>query len=115
MLAWLADENFNNNILWGWLRRAAATDVLRAQDVGLSGVSDPGVLEWAAREQRIVLTHDVVTMTRYAIDRTDAGLSMPGVVEVGTSAPVGVIIEDLLLLEAPVNPESGRGRFFSCR
>ena len=47
---------------------------------------------------RAVLTHDVSTMTRYAYDRVRAGLLMPGVFEVSRDVPLGVAIEDILLL-----------------
>jgi predicted nuclease of predicted toxin-antitoxin system len=81
----LADENFDNNIV-------------RVQDVGLSGQDDPTVLEWAAHENRILLTHDVATITRYAYERMAEGKTMPGVIEVTTDASIGRVIEDLLLL-----------------
>ena len=69
MLRLAADENFNG-------------DIVRVQDVGLSGADDPAVLEWAAREGRVLLTHKVSTMTRHAYERV----------------PVGSAIEDVLLL-----------------
>jgi hypothetical protein len=94
----LADENFNNDIIRGIRRRSSSVDVVRAQDVGLSGVDDPGVLEWAAQAGRVVLTHDVRTMTRYAYDRVREGKRMPGVFEVSRDVPLGVAIEDILLL-----------------
>src|SRR2546428_452522 len=94
----LADENFNNDVVRGVRRRNPAVDLVRAQDVGLSGVDDPGVLEWAAQAGRVVLTHDVRTMTRYACDRVGEGRPMPGVFEVSREVPLGVVIEDILLL-----------------
>jgi hypothetical protein len=66
--------------------------------VGLSGASDEVVLEWAAREGRVLLTHDVSTLTRYAYDRVKARLPMPGVFEVSRAVPVGAATEDILLL-----------------
>jgi predicted nuclease of predicted toxin-antitoxin system len=73
MLRLAADENFNNNIVRGLLRRYPNLDIIRIQDVGLSGADDPTVLEWAAQEERILLTHDVSTITRYAYERTGSG------------------------------------------
>jgi hypothetical protein len=49
------------------------------QDVGLTGADDPTILEWAAAGGRILFTHDVSTMTRFAYERVAAGLAMPGV------------------------------------
>jgi predicted nuclease of predicted toxin-antitoxin system len=63
---WLADENFNNGILRGVFRRNPAVDVVRVQDVGLKGVDDASVLAWAAAENRVLLTHDVSTVTAHA-------------------------------------------------
>lgn len=98
MLRFLADENFNNNIVRGLFRRMPTIDLVRAQDVGLSGVSDFQVLAWAADHGRIVLTHDVSTMATYAFERIAQGLTMPGLFEISRSVPVGPAIDDLLLL-----------------
>ena len=98
MLRLLADENFNNNILRGLLRRNPAIDVVRVQDVGLSGADDPAVLEWAAREDRVLLSHDVATITHHAYERVRLGWPMPGVFEVTRRAQIGAAIEDILLL-----------------
>ncbi|MBE9061737.1 DUF5615 family PIN-like protein [cf. Phormidesmis sp. LEGE 11477] len=97
MLSFLADENFDNTIIRGLLRRNSILDIVRVQDVGLSGKDDPTILEWAAQEGRILLTHDVTTITRYAYDRVKARQTMPGVIEVSTNALVGRVIEDILI------------------
>ena len=73
-------------------------DIVRVQDVGLCGASDPEVLEWTANENRVLLTHDVSTITRYAIDRIQAGRPMPGVFEVDDGARMSRVLEDILLL-----------------
>jgi hypothetical protein len=52
LLRLAADENLNNDILRGLRRRDPQTDVVRVQDVGLSGADDEAVLEWAAQEER---------------------------------------------------------------
>src|SRR5919201_2646791 len=98
MLKFAADENFNNDIVRGVRRRNPAVDIMRVQDVALSGADDPTVLEWAAQSGRVLLTHDVSTMTRYAYDRVREGKPMPGVFEVGRHVPIGVVIEEIVLL-----------------
>ena len=98
MLHLLADENFNNDIVRGLLRKKPNLDIVRVQEVGLRGAEDPAILEWAANEGRVVLTHDAATMTYYAYERVRAGLSMPGVIEVADDLPLGQIIEDISLL-----------------
>ena len=98
MLRLAADENLNNDIIRGILRRNPEVDIVRVQDAGLSGGDDPTVLEWAAKQGRILITHDVGTVTRYAYERVRSGKSMPGVFEVSRSLPTGAAIEDILLL-----------------
>jgi len=98
MLKFASDENLNNNIVRGLLRKRSGLDIIRIQDADLIGADDPTVLEWAAQENRVLLTHDVATMTRYAYDRLDAGHAMPGVFEIDPFAPMGQVIEDILLL-----------------
>lgn len=98
MLPFAADENFDNDIIRGLLRRLPELDVVRVQDVGLSGASDPVVLEWAASERRLLLTHDVTTITEFAYDRVKDSRPMPGVVEVSRLLPIKRVIEDILLL-----------------
>ncbi|NEQ99084.1 MAG: hypothetical protein F6K30_20595 [Cyanothece sp. SIO2G6] len=98
MLRLLADEDFNNQIVRGILRRRPEIDIVRVQDVGLSNTDDPAILEWAAQQGRILLTHNVETMTRYAYERVQAELAMPGGFEVSRSVPVGLAIEEIILL-----------------
>jgi len=98
MLRLAADENFNNNIVRGVLRHKANVDIVRIQEVGLSGADDPAVLEWAAQQGRILLTHDVSTITKYAYERIESGKIMSGVFEVSRTAPIGIVIEDIVLL-----------------
>ena len=98
MLRLAADENFNRNIVRGLLRRKPKLDIVCIQDVGLSKADDPTLLEWTAKENRVLLTHDVSTITRYAYERVQAGLPMPGVFQVSRKVPIGRAVEDILIL-----------------
>jgi hypothetical protein len=110
MLKFVADENFNNDIVRGVRRKNEAIDIVRVQDEGLSGAEDPIVLEWAAQVSRLVLTHDVSTMTRYAYDRVRASQPMPGIVEVSREVPIGKAIEDIRLLAACSQEDEWEGQ-----
>ena len=98
MLRLAADENLNNAIVRGLLRRRPDLDIVRVQDADLSGADDPTVLEWAAQEMRVLLSHDVSTITKHAYERVRAAQPMPGVIEIGETVPIGQAIEDILLL-----------------
>lgn len=98
MLKVAFDENFNNDIVRGVLRRLPSVDAARVQDVGLSGADDPAVLEWAASEGRVLFTHDVATMAAFAADRTRAGLDMPGLFEAPATIALRTAIDDIVLI-----------------
>jgi hypothetical protein len=96
MLFLVADENFNNAIVRGLLRVKPDLDIVRVQDVGLSSRDDSEILEWAANEDRVLLTHDVTTITKYAYERVEAGKYMPGVIEVSRKVSLGAAIDEIL-------------------
>lgn len=98
MIRLLADENFNNNIVRCVRLRNPDLDLIRVQDSGLSGASDPTVLEWAAGHQRVLLTHDVATISAFAYERVHAGKPMPSIFEVGRTLAVRSAIDDIVLL-----------------
>ena len=98
MLLLAVDENFNNDIVRGDRRRAPTVDIARVQDVGLRPADDPTILEWAAQSGRVLLTHDVSTMTHYAYERVRERKPMPGVFETGRHVPIAVAIEEIILL-----------------
>lgn len=99
MLRLLADENINHDLVRGILRRSPELDLVRVQDVGLAGVDDQGILAWAASEHRVLLTHDVNTLIRFAIERIERGEPMSGVFVIHQErASLSAIIDDLLLV-----------------
>ena len=79
MLRFVADEDFTRLIVRGVLRIRPDVDIVRVQDVGLRTQEDAVVLDWAAREGRVLLTHDAQTMPAHAYERVRNMLPMPGV------------------------------------
>jgi hypothetical protein len=59
---------------------------------------DVTILDWAAAEGRLVLTHDAATLVGFAYDRVAAGKAMPGIIEVRQDLAIGTVIDDLTLL-----------------
>jgi predicted nuclease of predicted toxin-antitoxin system len=105
LLRFATDENFDHTILRGLLRKQPDLNIITIQSAGLSGSTDAQVLEWAVKQQRILLTHDVSTIARYAIERIRDGKPMSGVVEVGSNVTIGNAIDDILLLAECALPE----------
>ena len=98
MLRFLRDENFNGDIVRGLLLRQPNLDLLRIQDVGLREVDDPKILAWAAKNNRILLTHDRATMPGFAYDRLVSENPMVGMFVVNDRMPMRQAIDQLLLL-----------------
>lgn len=98
MIRFLADEDFNRAIVRGVLRARPDLDVVRVQDEGLRTQDDTVVLEWAAQTGRVLLTHDAKTMPTCAYERVSNALPMPGIFVVQQEAPIGRVIEEIILL-----------------
>lgn len=97
-MCFLANENFNNEIIRGLERRVSEVDITRVQDTELAGEPDTLVLEWTVEHDFIVLTHDVNTMRGYFYERINAELPVPGLFLVHETKPVGEVIEALELI-----------------
>ncbi len=64
----------------------------------LEGKSDPAVLESAADQGRIVVSHDTSTMSVHFSERLRLGGASPGVFLVRQRASLGQVVEALLLV-----------------
>ena len=97
MIRFLADEDIKHQIYSGVRRRLPELDIIRVQDVGLRTFRDERVLEFAAEENRILLTHDVSTMRAPAVARLMAGKPMPGVFEISQDLPIGRAVDEIVM------------------
>jgi predicted nuclease of predicted toxin-antitoxin system len=98
MLRLLTDEDFIGPLLQRLLKARPSLDIVRVQDVGLRTKDDALILEWAAREDRVVLTHDNATMRDTAYERVVQELRMPGVIIVSKHIPHAQAVDDILLI-----------------
>jgi predicted nuclease of predicted toxin-antitoxin system len=71
----LADEDLHAGIIDGLRSREPAIDILDAKTAGLRGRTDSALLDLAAQQDRILITHDRNTMTRFFMERVAAGKS----------------------------------------
>ena len=94
----LADEDLDSDIIQGLRSREPAIDILDSKEAGYRGVKDPALLEVAAQQERILISHDRRTMTRYFLDRLAAGKSSPGLFIVSQRSAIGDVIESLVLV-----------------
>lgn len=99
-----ADADLNQAIVTGVLRRESAIDFQTAFAAGLEGVKDSGVLEIAAQQERILVSHDRKTMPSEFAKFITSNQSS-GVIIVSRRLPTEVVIEELLLIWAASSAE----------
>lgn len=90
-----ADADLNEDIVAGVLRRVPEIDFQTATEAQLEGLKDENVLAIAAREIRILVTHDRRTMPRpFAefIAQTDCA----GVIIISKKLEIATAIEELI-------------------
>jgi len=100
----IADQNFNEEIIRGWRRRGMKIDLVLARHFGLQRVNDADLLAWAADSDRILLTHDRNTMCGFANDRVVKGMPMPDVLVIDDQAAIGIVLDDLQLVVEASSP-----------
>ncbi len=91
------DYDFSGIIIRALLRLQPAIDSQTGHVAGLEGVSDPEVLAFAAREGRVLVSHDRSSMPRhfanFIVNQTSSG-----VILVSQDFPKQQAIEELLLI-----------------
>ena len=97
MLRLLSDEDVSGAIIRGLSRRVPELDIIGVRDVGLEHTFDPLILEWAAGQERILLTGDLGTMVGHAVDRVRSNLPMPGVLALLENAGIGRVLDNIVL------------------
>ena len=93
----------------GLRRRITDLDSRTVQEADLPDASDPAVLDWAATQGRVVITHDHRTMRPCAEDRLKAGMPMTGLILVRQTAALGQVIDDLVLIAEATTVEEWKG------
>jgi predicted nuclease of predicted toxin-antitoxin system len=106
-LRFQADADLNQIILLAAIRREPALDFQTAEAAGLAGLRDPAVLALAARDGRVLVTHDQKTMPRHfaAFITTETS---PGVLIIPQRLSVAIAAEDLLLIWSSMDAEEWR-------
>jgi predicted nuclease of predicted toxin-antitoxin system len=106
-LRFQADADLNQIILYAVTRHEPALDFRTAAAAGLIGMRDPQILALAAREGRVLVTHDQKTMPQHfaAFITTETS---PGVLIIPQRLPVTTAVEDLLLIWSTMDAEEWR-------
>ena len=92
-----ADADLNEDILTGVIRRENQVDFQTAEEAGLPDLDDLQVLALAAREGRILISHDRKTLPRHFAEFILNNTS-PGLIIVSQRTDVRAAIEELLMI-----------------
>jgi predicted nuclease of predicted toxin-antitoxin system len=104
-IRFLADEDLHTGIIDGLRLREPAIDILDVKRTGLRGTRDPALLDLAAEQDRLLITHDRGTMPHFFRERISLGKSTPGMFLVSQQDAIGEIVESLLLVWAASQAE----------
>lgn len=105
----LADNDLKDAIIRGVRRREPAVEFVPLRGLGLESRSDADILDFAAHNHWLVVSHDVNTMTAEAFDRLTAGQPMSRLLLVHQRDPIGSIIDSLLLIWEATEAEEWAG------
>ncbi|MBI3742319.1 MAG: DUF5615 family PIN-like protein [Chloroflexi bacterium] len=98
------DEHISKGVLLGLRRRGV--DVIRAQDVGMSGATDLEQLAYAQRGELVFVTHDNDFLRAHRQKIAHSGIAFCDQGALG----VGEMIDALFLIFEVISPEEMVGR-----
>lgn len=101
-----ADNDLSAVIVTTTLRREPAIDFQTAEAARLDSLDDKAVLQRAAADGRILITHDKRSMPRHFAEFLAEGHTSPGVlVVIPQHAPLAGVVETLVLIWADARPD----------
>ena len=96
-IKFLADEDLRRAIVLGLRRREPSANFMQAYEAGTAGKDDPTVLQIAAEQNRILVSHDVRTIPRH-FRHFIARQASPGVILIPQKLPLSTAIEQLVMI-----------------
>ena len=99
-----ADKDLKFTVVKAVRLREPAIDFASAQEAALSGLGDPELLDRAAGEGRVLVSHDRRTMLNHFRNHLAAGRSSPGLLIVAQGTPIGPVVEAIVVLWAVADP-----------
>ena len=107
-----ADNDLRFAIVKAVRRREPAVDFASAHESRLDGVDDPEILERAAIEGRVLVSHDMRTMLDHFRNRLSAGKGSPGLLVVSQHALISDVAEALIAVWAAAEPAELRDQVY---
>jgi hypothetical protein len=108
MLRLASDADVHGDIIRGLRRRHPGIDLVRVQDALPEGTPDPAILDWAAAENRVLITNDRNTMVGFAYARVAEGKKAVGVLATINYQSIGSAIDDILFISEHMSEQQIR-------
>jgi len=99
-----ADADLNQIILLATIRREPTIDFQTAAVADLAGIEDSEVLAKAAKDGRVLVTHDRKTMPRHFADFV-ARETSSGLLVIPQHLPIAQVVDDLILIWSATEAE----------
>ena len=93
-----ADNDLKFGIVKALRGREPSIDFASVQDAKLDNLRDPEILDRAASNVRILVSHDRRTMLQHFRGHLTTGKSSPGILIVSQGAPIGQVVESLIYI-----------------
>jgi hypothetical protein len=107
-----ADNDLKFAIVKALRRRGPAIDFASAHEAGLEAVGDPELLERAARDNRVLVSHDRRTMLNHFRNHLAAEKPSAALLVVSQGTPIGLVVEAIVLLWAVADPTELRDQAY---
>jgi Domain of unknown function (DUF5615) len=112
MIRLATDADIPKSLIRASRQALASIDLVRVQEVGLRQAPDEAILEWSARENRILISFDRNTMVAAANQRVLNGLRMPGLIMPARNMRLRQMAEEIAIIVACSKPEELEGKVF---
>jgi len=109
VIRFLWDENASHDILRALRRLMPGVDVLTVQGSPVAGEPDDRILEFAAAEDRVIVTGDRNTLIGVAVKRVRSGERHPGIIVLDSAHSPGAVAADLALVAQALDREELAG------
>lgn len=96
----LADENLSRRFVNALRRHNASINIVRVQGVGLSGMDDTAVLDWAVENNHTLITKDRATIAPLVSQRLEKGVQSPKILIIRPNASLKAVLS---MIDAIVN------------
>ncbi|MFZ0548229.1 MAG: DUF5615 family PIN-like protein [Candidatus Promineifilaceae bacterium] len=96
----LADENLSRRFVNALKRYDPSINIVRVYEVGLLGMDDTAVLDWAVENNHVLITKDRATIPPLVAQRLDQGVLSPHILIVRPDAQLTAVLSMIQAIDS---------------